>query len=134
MEAIKPTDLRLKNWISYRGKNYQIAGLSKDYPFLDTIEFGVGVIEYPDIEPIPLTEEILVKAGFMFDRLDKCFKLSPCFEVQIIADVYENNASLMFYTRTVHTDYKPIYKVIDTVHQFQNLYYSLTNEELNIQL
>lgn len=64
MEEIKAGDIMLNNWVEYDGKYYQISALSEEYPFLNTDAFGVGVVTYRNIKGIPLTEDILVNAGF----------------------------------------------------------------------
>jgi hypothetical protein len=84
-------------------------------------------------QPLPLTEEWLIKFGFI--KVGSEWKLFPCFEVQIIAFNEDNYNGVMFYTRTIHTDYTPIYcgNYINYVHQLQNLYFALTNEELTMK-
>jgi hypothetical protein len=77
------------------------------------------------INPIPLTEEWLLKFGFVFDRIDKVYYLTGCddsfhvvnetgFGLSIGATCYG------FLSSTEH------------VHQLQNLYFALTGEELEI--
>lgn len=85
-------------------------------------------------KPIPLTEEWLVRMGFGKDGSE--WKLYPCYEVQIIVFNDGSYNGVMFYTRTIHTDYTAIYctKHINHVHQLQNLYFALTGEELTIKL
>jgi hypothetical protein len=81
--------------------------------------------ELRDIEPIPLTEEWLLKFGFENDRngyrlvdkyslsisCDKDNKLHPCYGDRILLNAV----------------------TLDYVHQLQNLYYALTGEELIIK-
>ena len=46
---IDPNEVRLGNLVRYEGKEYRLAGITKDYPYLDTIEFGAGVVEWKDL-------------------------------------------------------------------------------------
>jgi hypothetical protein len=39
--------------VEYKGKIYRLFNVTDDYPFLDTIEFGFGVVEWKDIKPVP---------------------------------------------------------------------------------
>jgi hypothetical protein len=54
-------ELRLNNYVLYDNRPFQIASISEEYPSLKTIEFGIGVVDWNNISPIPLTEELLVK-------------------------------------------------------------------------
>ena len=38
--------------VEYKGKIYRLFNVTEDYPFLDTIEFGFGVVEWRDIKPV----------------------------------------------------------------------------------
>lgn len=83
----------------------------------------VSQIEYPhNCEPIPLTEEWLVKLGF-----DECYKtkhkqgiLKQYSKSRIKFDV-SNSGNIYYSHKNI-----PIYDV----HQLQNLYFALTGEEL----
>ena len=84
-----------------------------------------GCVEYEKIQPIPLTEEILLKLGFekssdneqwfigiygfciVFDGVDWCFK--PRINDDLIVCYLKN------------------------IHQLQNLYFALTGEELTFK-
>jgi len=122
---IQTNELRIGNWIN----EFEIA-TQADSRFIDrlyNIELR-GKIAI-DVTPIPLTPEILEKAGFnevdgnewyrFYDKgflrvfihhsVDSCFVSVDGLKI----DYYINN----FY-----------------LHQLQNLYFALTGEELNIEL
>ena len=72
-------------------------------------------------EPIPLTEEWLLKFGFKKGEggyIDRTFFLNGVICVFII------NSSFNFYYKNI---------LLKSVHQLQNLYFALTGEELTIK-
>ena len=87
--------------------------------------FADGFVKADDIEPIPLTPEILEKAGF--ERCDKSlyyyyWKTISGLEVEII------NNHLLTKINNVRIN------KVGYVHQLQNLIFTLTGEELEIKL
>jgi len=82
-------------------------------------------VDVDDLQPITLTEEWLLKFGFIYtddvDNLNRDYKLQE-FEIQLHLDVND-----FMCCNTI-----PNYVQIKYVHQLQNLYFALTNEELTI--
>lgn len=72
-------------------------------------------------KPIPLTEEILLKCGF--NETEKLPGTQKRYEKKKIKISISNSGN--FYTNKIQVIY---------LHQLQNLYYALTNEELTIKL
>lgn len=126
MEA-KATDFRCGNLID-TPKGYQ--------KIIDVLCDGVNTenfnsLNYDWVEPIPLTEEILLKCGFesggakqylfiTLDKKDECYLFFNPLGKGIAID----------------QDGKECSYEIDLIylHQLQNLYFALTNEELTINL
>jgi hypothetical protein len=118
---IQANELRIGNYYMYAGNNgivyakvntiqYNEFGLLSD---CDGVNFGICA-------PIPLTEEWLLKFGFLKHKGDnKVFWLND-FE-------FENDLKWIFWRGNVLENIKH-------VHQLQNLYFALTNKELNITL
>ncbi len=93
----------------------------------------VNHINIKDCEPIPLTEEWLLKFGFEktvfdseetgygveYDLKNKEFHLSYCDDFSISISYKKENLSIT-----------PNIELFRNVHQLQNLYFALTNEEL----
>jgi hypothetical protein len=124
-------ELRIENWVKAKGEYFQISGICEAFPNLDTIKFGAGVITWKDIEPIPLTEEILLKAGFK--RYGKDGVVRKC----ILGDGSpgKHREYIKFtYIGCYYINYDNYNVVIYYVHQLQNLYFALTGEELEIKL
>ena len=125
-------ELRIGNYLNFEFHK-DSGGIEKVGVFLSDIEnliYGGNRSKY--YTPIPLTEEWLLKFGFVKDK-----KHNNCCDLEL-----ENN----FYLQGVGYGKSNIkYEVILTdsndneltlvkhVHQLQNLYFALTNEELTIK-
>jgi hypothetical protein len=120
---IKSNELRIGNLVSYDGRVFEIDSIAKEFPTLNTIEFGIGVVDWENIEPIPLTDEWLLKmGGNKVNNLDWCIMFG----------------GIEFYCRYNKFWYSSIGSVylsdkIQFVHQVQNLFVALTNQELEIK-
>ena len=114
---IKANELRIGNWVN-------------DKIGLVTIGEN-GKINFADVyEPIPLTPEILEKCGFKTNKLQNLFKRvkekTEGMKSEIhLGDYYDERK----YYYLVGLNIRIIY-----LHQLQNLYFALTNEELIINL
>ncbi len=109
---MKATELRIGNWV-----------LSPTEGEIQ-IENGWQIDEGEEVEPIPLTEEWLVKFGF--EKEDRYF------------DIKINNFWLTYDYREAEysisenkLNYSDIWIELNHVHSLQNLYFALTGEELN---
>ena len=118
---IDKKDLRINNYVLYDNRPFQIYSISDEYPSLKTIEFGFGVVEWKDIKPIPITEELLVKCGFISNSYQ---------------DRYENEAIHVECDKTKGVTYLWIERMphIKSLHQLQNIFYCLCNQELTIEI
>ena len=107
---MKPNELRIGNWIQFRYTETPVR-----------ITLGDFVREYndehlEDYEPIPLTEEWLLKFGFEYSDLNGDSGLWKIPPFQIYGK----------YNQFIY-DYR---LDVNYVHQLQNLYFALTYEEL----
>jgi len=127
-------ELRIGNWlIDYENKIGKVKSI-EDYNVLKVVSNEGVLISYCEIElykPIPLTEEILLNCGF---------KISSYPETIFYSIIFDDVA---LYTLTINRKlgtnvftYKNENSItqIKHLHQLQNLYFSLTNQELNIEL
>lgn len=114
---IKASELRIGNWVqvngAYTGDGFeiegkQITGIMNNYVYL------LGMLEittsFEELQPIPLTPEILEKCG----KTDKRFQLE--FSIMEGRFWYLKHYELFY------------------LHQLQNLYFALTGEELTVNL
>jgi hypothetical protein len=127
-------ELRIGNWVSIE------PGWNKQWDLQDYADYGKNVNgEWSNdkVEPIPLTPEILEKAGFVkttsklgtnkdFDYVDYRLKNMVCYPLPT-GEIEIEFCKLGIEDRT----YIALYKYL---HQLQNLFYCLTGEELIIEL
>ncbi len=127
MEEIKAGDIMLNNWVEYYGKYYQISALSEEYPFLNTDAFGVGVVTFRNIKGIPLTEDILLKAGA------KKVNHINGYSFWTFSDSKINKAHVDIYDgKTRYYGYSVNH--CKHLHTLQNLFKSLTGNDLKIEV
>ena len=112
---MKSTDLRIGNKFQFpvNGKTeyWDIISISKDEVYFSQNE---DYNHFLNLQPIPLTEEILLK-------LDKNNEFLMIDKVGFI--IFKNGYAYQF----IFADYP-------CLHQLQNLYYALTGKELNVKL
>ena len=87
------------------------------------IHLGMGkCFKFSELKPIPITEEWLVKFGF--EKVgENCYKhYNLCIPFH-----FEFNVGIEY----LESDELPMFIFYQYVHQLQNLYHALTNEELN---
>jgi hypothetical protein len=126
---MKATELRIGNLVNYliidemdeRKKWFEVYEI--DYDDIRIIQNKHEVNQ--DYQPIPLTEEWLVKFGFKQIKPNHYwFKGKNLLRFSLI----DNN----LHCSIGDDEYGVLYKMIKYVHQLQNLYFALTNEELKI--
>lgn len=127
-------ELRIGNFIEYKDFKELDNDNNFDWKVIRVDTDTIAAVQHfnTQFRRILLTEEWLIKLGFRDSKFDTDYRLYPNENIQIIASIVEDKACVMFYTRTIHTDYKPIYIPIHYLHDLQNLYYALTREELKI--
>lgn len=131
---IDTKELRLGNWV-YDGERtqfpMQVVAIGKDWVHLDFPgnEGGVWEADIKDLRLIPLTKEVLEKAGFV--------ATGTCYHDKSLGDnkrmLYYEQASLLcvWYDSTC-----VIFEChgIRYLHQLQNAYYLATGQELEVKL
>jgi len=117
---INKTDLRIGNSVMYDNRIFQISAITDEFPLLNTAEFGIGVVDWNNIHPIPITEEALVKMGFEKDLRE------------VLNEIYKLN-KFSYNTKSKIWYYKWNRIEIDFIHQLQNIIYTLTQTELSYE-
>ena len=112
-------ELRIGNYLSI-GKTQQIQLKESLFALLLTKDASIEIFL-----PIPLTEEWLVKFGFRC-RFDIGY--NGWYSPNILGESIR-----IFELENGWFKYSSAHTVIKNLHQLQNLYYALTNEELTIK-
>lgn len=121
---MKAEDLRIGNWIKQAFGYCQVRGTAKNAIWLNDEGGPVLIDSFMLIEPIPITEDILLKCGFY--QKNNLFILKDI-TLQLINCGTEIDNHLGFVLLGFNNEIK-------YVHQLQNLYFALTGEELIIEL
>jgi hypothetical protein len=139
---MKASELRIGNLVKYDNRIFEIDSIAKVFPTLNTDEFGIGVIDYNNIEPIFLTIEWLLKIGFVYQEKNQWFELNVIKE-DLEKDIYDLSIISLGDIDTIPAIWignfaKNIgFDVADNkctyVHQIQNLYFALTGKELEYE-
>jgi hypothetical protein len=119
---MKANELRIGNLVLSKNMPVEIEEIS-----IKTVTYCFGTFTLDYIEPIPFTEEWLLTFGF--EKEDKYVIIDDkCHDYRVynLSNLWYNTArKLWWYNHEKLIDAK-----IDYVHQLQNLYFALTNEEL----
>jgi hypothetical protein len=113
--VMKANELRIGNWVSnYIGTQCKV----EEWSFNNSYKFGLSAYSIDRSEPIPLTEEWLIKFGFE--------KLAPKGSIFKLGEFHvQNFYPIGFYECRNHIK-------IEHIHQLQNIYFALTGEELSL--
>lgn len=122
MKELKSSDLRVGNWVNdITGGACKVRGVTKRGIWISD-EAGPAPIS--DFSPIPITPEVLEKAGFEYVqtatwRKEGCFWELCHYQPGIFHVLMQKDGFYMI--------------EINCLHQLQNLYHTLTGEELEIE-
>jgi len=116
---MKATDLRIGNYVNYEQTTHLITCVNIDYTVSVWVDKKENEYLYPsqvnELKPIPLTEEWLIKFGFVVAK-------TRWRKGAVVLS--KNDNGYLFKTTAIN---------IKHLHQLQNLYFALTNEELTIK-
>lgn len=131
---IRPEDLRIRNKALLNDSIVRIDGISYDrkakaclVDCFDEVTSLCSFVSINKLSGIPLTEEILVKAGFEFDIFyQKHTNGTLCI-------YWVNKVCLVSWCKSHREDILR-HQYPEYVHELQNLFYWLTKQELQIEL
>lgn len=137
METLKANELRIGNWVKYyKGESTgEILGMtfsvfSKNNKVAVSIEppedTGWTQTSLDDLQPIPITEEWLVKLGF-----EKEYNFFQKYLSDIESLSWSEESGLALHRRRIGNTH--IFRHIKHVHTLQNLVHALTGNELTIK-
>lgn len=126
---MKPEEFRQGNFIEYDGRTFAIDTIANEFPTLNTDEFGIGIVDWNNIKPIPLSEKWLENLGFTIESTDFDGEQLTyyCKSFPYIGDLVQSDNKTHVYDINVGT------LKLFFVHQVQNLHYSLHHTELIIK-
>jgi hypothetical protein len=127
-EVMEARELRIGNYVLCRGAVARVTSISEDgIGYVKQSGISEGKIPFKLVKPIPMTEEWLVKFGFVIFNEYFFKEFGNHNEFSITLFDYDNGKFI--YNPKTHFNY------IDIIHahQLQNLYFALTNEELTIK-
>lgn len=118
---MKTSELRIGNWVIVHHNDVEI-------DFITNKEIvgakGLHLTELKKVKPIKLTEKWLLKFGFLLDEEDDGYQKGK-YKVSV-----SDEGCLFFIYIGYHPEEICEFKY---VHQLQNLYFALTNEELTFK-
>jgi len=136
---MKANDLRIGNLVlALIGKTEYTKEVVKTiFSYGINSNYGDAKYLYDEIKPIPLTEEWLLKFGFFVENYDYSIPISECCTVWLKLIPQDEECTVYSVCATQidedELDQNAFLSDISYVHQLQNLYYALTNQELTIQ-
>lgn len=125
---MKAEELRIGNLLEYANFIYSASQITKNFIHANNIHgFAPGVFPLDNLEPIPLTEEWLIKFGFKERKDTDNFSYwhigtNPITHDWLFDIKQFKDENRLFYKNGFHN--------LKYVHQLQNLYFALTNTEL----
>lgn len=120
-------ELRIGNWISHQGIEFEVLGLDMEYVLLKSNinKFHSFEVKHKLIKPIPITEEWLIKFGFVQASEFKQHYLLECEFGELEYAFFDASNSLWIDGVWI--------KNINYVHQLQNIHFDLTQTQLQIK-
>lgn len=126
-------EFRIGNWIVYKYENgYHQVDEVRRQPVLDGYYYSVNKKLPEHIQPIPLSPEILEKCGFAKEVLSYVWYRLTVNEDFIISIRFDRENDIVYISSRSNVFCLPT--SIKHLHQLQNLYFALTQTELNIVL
>jgi len=120
--ALKAIELRIGNYYQENGTYYK----TTPNDIINLIRCEASKTE-SDMQPVPLTEDILLKCGFKKDGKSYCIGYWDC---DFTLEQYSDE---VFYMVNVSESLK-FGPEIRYLHQLQNIYFALEEEELEVKL
>lgn len=140
---MKASELRLMNLLNYLEETVYVLGVRQNNEYMlpsHNLELGYFVDSVgfernendPDIHPIPLTEEWLLKFGFEVYS-DYSFRNFRLPENNFFVSMWMEEKPVAGFEETGAVYWSDNYRAIKYVHSLQNLYFALTGKELEIK-
>lgn len=126
---IKTNELMIGNWVLYEDKPIEVASITDNSICFFENKIGVRKVilcKPNEIDPIPITEKLLVKCGF--DKHENWHSNDEKYFTNIEDDeimYYEDVDSYLLVGSGVYVNF---------LHELQNAYFMLTKKQLEVKL
>lgn len=128
---IAENDLRVGNFILKGREIFKVTSVGAGNMALSVDCFGCVLgHKLEDCDGVHLTPEIIVKAEFVGEQ----FGFENCKYTNGFVNVFFNHQYKSTFFKYYEQGEKKVYRVLEYVHQLQNLYHALTGKELEINL
>ena len=133
---IKPNELRLGNWVydsKYTKYLMQVVCIGSDYVYLDFDgnEGDLWETTPEELQGIPLTEELLTKMGFEFNGTGLWNKVEKRRAVSV--NLSREFVFIEAYDKRL-LDSRGWHHGVKYLHELQNIFRSMTKENLSVEL
>lgn len=132
---IEANDLMIGNYVRYNGMILPIVSICSPKPYktkrfnekwlIELLCDGLIYAPIDEVEPIPITEDILLKCEGIENEFDMCLKIND--RAALAIDVKPNAV-----IATIFTEYDEFEVKCDYLHELQILYKSLASKDLII--
>jgi hypothetical protein len=123
---MKAKNFRIGNLVKYDNRVFAIHTLAEEFPTLDTIEFGIGVVDWNNLEPYKIKRDNLVVKGFR-ETYKSDFRIKYEYEadtrLEYTFDIVNNYNYMTFIGVNIPCE---------SYHQMQNVFFALTGQELDL--
>ena len=137
---MKANELRIGNWIKYEDKLVQVVQVSSMMILCQRDENQFLVNCAPKVfQPIELTGDILIKAGYFKKGYHEIYFMTPCvycYDYYISCQNIKDNKYSFVASGYKNGELKRQIRLdnIQYLHELQNIFFSFTNQELEIKL
>jgi hypothetical protein len=139
--ALNSNELMKGNYVDFNGNIAKIFEIRENHARIEYIRSDTGLkhstlVEYDRLDPITLTDELLVKFGFVMTDLYgefelKKFKTNNIYCGFVVRLDYPIHGTVLYgYTNPHNIRYVLLQRNLKYFHTFQNLYLGLTENQL----
>ena len=116
------------DWVIFDGNYHQIHSTCPEYPFLKDARFGLGVVTWDNIQPIPLTPSILDKIkGVTIDTNNSIYMN---FKFEFVYVTFQKSLSSIYFRWDNNGNST---KTLKYFHEYQQLIRLFTDKEIEIE-